>query len=100
MAELKWLPEAVSDLHRLHNFLQKHDQKAAARASGRILEGVKLLKASPRLGQLMSNATDRRELFMSFGAGAYVIRYLLESNDRVTIIRIWHSKENRTHFNQ
>ena len=96
MAELRWLPEAVSDLHRLHNFLKKHSQKAADRASGRILEGVKLLKATPRLGRLMSDEVKRRELYMPFGAGAYVIRYLLESNDSVTIIRIWHSKENRT----
>ena len=97
MAEIKWLPEAVSDLHRLHTFLQEHDQKAADNASGRILEGVKLLKVTPRLGRPMSNDdVDRRELFMSFGAGAYVIRYRFEGDNSVIIIRIWHSKENRS----
>ena len=96
MAELRWLPETVSDLHHLHDFLQKHDQKAAARVSGRFLEGVKLFRSTPRMGRLMPNEKARRELFLSFGAGAYVIRYLLESNDSVPIIRIWHSKESRT----
>lgn len=97
MAELKWLPEAVSDLRRLHSFLQEYDQKTANKASGRILEGVKRLKATPRLGRPMSgDGADRRELFMSFGAGAYVIRYKFEGDDSVVIIRIWHSKENRT----
>ena len=96
MAQIKWLPEAVTDLHHLHSFLQEHDQKAADNASGRILEGVKLLKATPRLGRPMSNDdVERRELFMSFGAGAYVIRYRFESDNSVVIIRIWHSKENR-----
>ena len=95
MAELKWLPEAVSDLRRLHSFLQEHDQQAANKASGRILEGTRLLKATPRIGRPMADVPNGRELFMSFGAGAYVIRYTLESDDIVTIIRIWHSRENR-----
>ena len=97
MAQIKWLPEAATDLRRLHSFLREHDQKAADNAAGRILEGVKLLKATPRLGRPMTNDdTERRELFMSFGAGAYVIRYRFENNDSIVIIRIWHSKENRS----
>lgn len=96
MAEIKWLPEAVSDLHRLHTFLQEHDQKAADNASGCILKGVKLLKVTPRLGRPMSDDVDRREHFMSFGAGAYVIRYRFEGDNCAIVIRIWHSKENRT----
>jgi len=97
MAQVKWLPEAVTDLHRLHSFLREHDQEAANNAAGRIFEGVKLLKANPRLGRPMSSDdAERRELFMSFGAGSYVIRYRFENNDSVVIIRVWHSKENRT----
>ena len=97
MAQIKWLPEAVSDLHRLHSFLEEHDHKTAVSAAGRILEGVKLLKTTPRLGRPMpNNDVKRRELSMSFGAGSYVIRYRFENKDTVVIIRIWHSKENRT----
>jgi len=44
----------------------------------------------------MSDNTGRRELFMPFGAGAYVLRYMLENNDTVVIIRVWHTKEDRT----
>jgi len=96
MAQIKWLSEAVTDLHRLHSFLKEHDQKVADNAAGRILDGINLLKATPRLGRPMSNDdVERRELFMSFGAGSYVIRYRFENNDNVVIIRIWHSKENR-----
>lgn len=97
MAQIKWLPEAITDLHRLHSFLKEHDQKAAENAAGRILEGIQLLKATPRLGRPTSDDDkDRRELFMSFGAGSYVIRYRFENKVDVIIIRIWHSKENRT----
>jgi len=97
MAQIKWLPEAVNDLHRLHIFLEKHDQNAADNAAKRILEGIKLIKATPRLGRPMpDDDVDRRELFMSFGAGSYVIRYRFENKYTVVIIRIWHCKENRT----
>jgi plasmid stabilization system protein ParE len=96
MAEIKWLPEAVTDLRRLHSFLQEYDQEAADNASGRILEGVKLLKTTPRLGRLMpEDDTQRRELYMPFGAGAYVIRYRFGGDNSVIIIRVWHSKETR-----
>lgn len=97
MAQIKWLPEAVTDLHRLYSFLQEHDQDAADNAAGRILEAIKLLKTSPRVGRpMLDDDVERRELFMPFGAGSYVIRYRFENNDNVVIIRIWHSKENRT----
>lgn len=97
MASIKWLPEAITDWHRLHSFLKELDQKAAENTAGRILEGIQLLKAAPRLGRPTSaDDKERRELFMSFGAGSYVIRYRFENKDDVVIIRIWHSKENRT----
>ena len=97
MAQIKWLPEAVADLHRLHSFLQEHDQKTADNAAGRILEGIRLLKTTPRLGRPMSDDdVERREFFMAFGAGSYVIRYQFENNDTIVIVRIWHNKENRT----
>jgi len=43
----------------------------------------------------MDDDTGRRELVISFGAGAFVLRYMWDRNDTVVIIRVWHSKENR-----
>ncbi|HEX7259558.1 MAG TPA: type II toxin-antitoxin system RelE/ParE family toxin [Candidatus Saccharimonadia bacterium] len=33
---------------------------------------------------------------MSFGAGSYVLRYMVEKNDAVIVIRVWHSREYRS----
>ena len=44
----------------------------------------------------MDDENIRRELYVAFGAGAYVIKYRIEAKDSVVIIRIWHSRENRT----
>jgi plasmid stabilization system protein ParE len=95
MAKIKWLPEALADIERLYAFLKDKDIEAAARAANSILQGIDILEASPRVGRPMPDETGRRELFVAFGAGAYVLRYILETDDVVIIIRVWHSRENR-----
>lgn len=36
----------------------------------------------------------RRELYLPFAGGAYILRYRLEG-DSVIIIRVWHGREQR-----
>jgi plasmid stabilization system protein ParE len=95
MASIKWLPDAISDIKRLHTFLESKDSEAASRAAACILEGVNILKSSPRIGRPMPDETGRRELSTAFGAGAYVLRYMIEDDNTVVIIRVWHSREDR-----
>jgi plasmid stabilization system protein ParE len=37
----------------------------------------------------------RRQAFLNFGAGAYVIRYRRDDEANVVIVRVWHSREKR-----
>lgn len=95
MAEVKWLPEVLDDLERLFAFLREKSPSAAARAAQTILEGADLPLTSPRLGRPMPDHTQRRELFIPFASGAYVLRYMLEDDETPVIIRVWHSREVR-----
>ena len=95
MSEVKWLPEALSDFERLHEFVHSHSPDAAARAARTLLDGAQLLRTSLALGRLLPDDSERRELFLPFGAGAYVLRYRLHQPATIVIIRIWHSRENR-----
>jgi plasmid stabilization system protein ParE len=95
MPEVKWLPEALDDLERLFEFLREKNPDAAARAAQTILDGASLLVTSPRLGRPMPDRTGRRELFVPFASGAYVLRYMLEQDKTPVIIRVWHSRELR-----
>ncbi len=95
MASVKWLPEALDDIERLYAFLNSKNPQAAKALAQLILEGAQMLRTSPRIGRLMSNDTQRRELFIGFGSGGYVLRYILEAEDTVVVVRVWHSKENR-----
>jgi plasmid stabilization system protein ParE len=89
-----WLPEALVDLERLYDFLVERDPEAAERAIRTIEDGADRLGELPELGRPMDDDTGRRELFVPFGAGAYVFRYRLHQ-DTVVILRVWHSREER-----
>lgn len=89
-----WLPEALADLERLYEFLVDKDSAAAERAVRAIAGGADSLIEFPELGRPMGDDTGRRELFIPFGASAYVLRYRIH-HDTVLIIRVWHSREAR-----
>ncbi|ABB23842.1 putative protein of the plasmid stabilization system [Pelodictyon luteolum DSM 273] len=96
MPQIKWLPEALADVERLYVFLYEKSPLAAARAAKSILDGAGILTSMPDIGRPMEDDTGRREWVVSFGAGAFVLRYMRSENDTVVIIRVWHSKGNRT----
>ena len=89
-----WLPEALEDIERLYTFLIDKDALAAERAIRTISSGADKLQDVPEVGRPMGDDTDRRELILPFGAGAYVFRYRIH-RDTVVIIRVWHNREGR-----
>ncbi len=89
-----WLPEAAEDLTRLREFIAQENPTAARRAAQRIQSGVLILIDNPEAGKPLEDGTERRELFLPFGTGAYVLRYRLHGRV-VVIIRVWHSRESR-----
>lgn len=93
-AKVAWRERALEDIDRLYNFLFEKDEDAAAKAVQVILRGSSLLEESPRLGRPMADGTQRRELFIPFGSGFYVLRYFLR-DDTTVIVRVWHGRENR-----
>jgi plasmid stabilization system protein ParE len=95
MANVTWLPEAIADIQRLHAFLKDKNPHAAMRAALVINAGAEILKGVLHAGKPMDDDSGRRELFLSFGASAYVLRYKIENEDTAVIIRVWHSREMR-----
>lgn len=89
-----WLPEALADIERLYSFLKEKSPAAATRAAQTILQGARIVEKEPEAGRPMQDDTGRREFFVAFGAGAYVLRYKRDRN-MVVVIRVWHSKEQR-----
>ena len=93
-AKVAWRQRALEDINRLYDFLFEKNEEASAKAAQVTLRGSWLLEKSPRLGRPMADGTGRRELFIPFGSGFYVLRYFLTS-DTVVIVHVWHGREDR-----
>jgi plasmid stabilization system protein ParE len=95
MARVAWRLEAVQDIDRLRAFLYPKDPHAAQQAAYVIFNGAKHLESSPEMGRPLPDNTKRRELVIPFGASAYILRYIFD-NGTVFVLRVWHSRENRS----
>ena len=87
-------PEAQTDIQRLYNFLRERDPRAAERAIRAIQLGAQRLLEFPHLGCRMDEETERREVSVPSGAGAYVLRYR-RHDETIVVLRVWHSREGR-----
>jgi toxin ParE1/3/4 len=94
--DLKWLPEAVSDLVRLRDFIRFHNPEAAQRAAIRIREAAHKLLAMPLTGRPVLNIDkpQLRDLFIAFGQAGYLMRYAV-TDDHVIIVRVWPGRQDR-----
>ena len=95
MSPVIWRPRALRDLERLFRFLKDKNPEPARKAALRIAAAADDLSQNPRLGKPMPDETGRRELSTAFGRRGYVIRYMLDDDDTVVIIRVWHTLEDR-----
>ncbi|WP_017931892.1 type II toxin-antitoxin system RelE/ParE family toxin [Robiginitomaculum antarcticum] len=94
MKTIIWSPEAEGDFFRLVDFLSKKSPRAADRFATEVEDAVLTLKKFPDLGRHYDIQNSIRELIIPFGAKGYVMRYGLR-NSIITILRIWHQRENR-----
>lgn len=94
MTRIDWHPDTRSDIQRLYEFLYDRNPAAAAELLKTLRNGTEILSANPRIGRPMPDETARRELFLSFGAGHYVLRYR-QTNSGIFILLVWHNREDR-----
>jgi toxin ParE1/3/4 len=92
--ELIWLPESRDDIQRLFDFLVDVNPAAAERAVRVIQTGARQLREHPEIGRPMDDDAHRRELFLPFGANAYVLRYRIVAQ-AIVVLRVWHGREHR-----
>jgi plasmid stabilization system protein ParE len=94
--KLAFSREARGDLVRLRAFIAKHNPAAAERVAKRLIQGIERLLQHPRLGRRVTVAPDQMapEEIRDWPVGDYVVRYLITEN-RIIVLRVWHSKEPR-----
>jgi plasmid stabilization system protein ParE len=93
MPRLKWSPEALQDVARLHDFLAPKSSSAARRAVKAIREGVKALGTHPEIGRPIDELPPEfREWVIEFGAAAYLALYCYDGKE-VVILAVRHGRE-------
>jgi plasmid stabilization system protein ParE len=93
MAGLKWTPQALSDVQRLHRFLADKSPDAAIRAVQTIRSGVRILQSQPRIGHPASDMdAEYREWLIPFGQSSYLALYRIDEED-VILLAIRHGRE-------
>jgi plasmid stabilization system protein ParE len=93
MPSLKWLPQSLRDVVRLHDFLMPKSREVAERAMKAIRQGVISLGKFPEMGRPVEELpTEFREWVIEFGSGAYVALYHYDG-EKVVILAIRHGRE-------
>jgi plasmid stabilization system protein ParE len=93
MPHLKWSPQSLRDVARLHDFLASKSQDAAKRAINAIRQSLKLLGKHPEMGRPVDELpTEFREWVIEFGSGAYVALYHYDGKE-VVILAVRHGRE-------
>ena len=91
--KITYTHEAIGDLIRLREFIERKNPQAAQRIAEDLVKGIKQLNSFPLLGIEVAEAPDP-EMVRDLIMGNYIARYLIYSNE-VHILRIWHHKEQR-----
>ncbi len=89
--KLSYSPESVIDLIRLREFIEIKNPQAAQRIANIIKKGINQLKSFPYLGVKVEQAPNP-DIIRDLIIGNYTVRYLIRPEE-ITILRIWHHKE-------
>ncbi|WP_022660516.1 type II toxin-antitoxin system RelE/ParE family toxin [Paucidesulfovibrio longus] len=87
---IRFSPESVEDLKRLHDFLALHDPEVSRSTVLNLKSAINRFAEMPHIGRPLEEIEGVRE----FVFGRYVVRYLVKT-EAVYILRFWHSKESR-----
>jgi len=93
MSKVVWSRNALSNVHRLYQFLAGKNPDAARRAVKTIRQSVRLISAHPDAGRHPQGMeAEYRELIIGFGDSGYVALYRIDG-DTCVILAVRHQKE-------
>lgn len=90
--KIKYSPQSVTDLKRLHDFVAYKNPLSARKIAIDIQESVEKLKQFPNIGLPVSRA-ENPEAVRDLYVGKYTFRYQVESSELINVLRILHNKE-------
>jgi plasmid stabilization system protein ParE len=92
--KLEWSKEALADLDRFVEFLNRERPSLAAIVASEIVEKVQLLSAHPRLGRPIAGREEYRQIVLQVLGAADVFQYRFDGK-RLLMLRVFHARESR-----
>lgn len=90
--KLKYSPQSIADLKRLYDFIAAKNPLSARKMAIEIQENTEKLKLFPHVGLPVTHA-ENTKIIRDLYIGNYTLRYLIDNNNIVYVLRIWHNKE-------
>jgi len=91
---LVYSEDSVGDLVRLRQFIEQHNAVAAARIAHELVTRIERLREFPLLGTPVPQEHEPKVL-RDMVFGNYIVRYAAHP-ETVFILRIWHTREDRS----
>jgi plasmid stabilization system protein ParE len=91
---LDWSEAALADLDRFAEFLHDRHPRLAAVVAAAIVKKTEALTQHPSLGRPLSGRPQYRQVVLRVLNADYVFQYRI-GGDRLTILRVFHARENR-----
>ncbi len=95
MAQIVWRDNAGKDLERVQWFMYAVSLQTAIHMAKVIIASTETLARMPEIGRPMGDGSGRREYHVPFGSGFYVLRYMINQDGDIVVLRVWHSREDR-----
>lgn len=92
--DIEWSQDALDDLDRFSEFLQRQHPDLAQIVAQEIAAKVQALSTFPRLGRPIAGREEYRQLVLQVLNAPYVFQYRFDG-ERLVILRIWHGREER-----
>jgi plasmid stabilization system protein ParE len=91
--QILWTKRALFDTERLCLILAQYDRDAATRLAIRLDAAPRKLSDHPRYGERVESYIVKEVRKLS--VGRYIMHYQI-IDDQILILRIWHSREDRS----
>jgi plasmid stabilization system protein ParE len=92
--KLEWSDEALADLDRFVEFLNRERPSLASVVAGEIVSKVQVLMDHPRLGRPIAGREEYRQIVLQVLGAAYVFQYRFDGQ-RLVMLRVFHARESR-----
>jgi plasmid stabilization system protein ParE len=92
--KLEWSDDALADLDRFVDFLDKERPSLAAVVADEIIGKTQVLTHLPRLGRPIAGHEEYRQLVLQVAGAAYVFQYRFDG-ERLVMLRVFHAREAR-----